>query len=85
MTLSDILAEMKSKVSNKALKVTVDDDLLLIEALAIYKNPGFDASRPLRLYFLISLLLTQEAQDENFLRNYFMKFQLQMGLLFLFY
>lgn len=49
--MSQILAEMKTKVSNRPLKVIVDDDSILLEALSIYKDPTFDASRPLRVVF----------------------------------
>lgn len=50
-TLSSILDGLKCKLSGTPLKLTVQDESFLMEALPIYKSPDFDASRPLRVSF----------------------------------
>ena len=46
-----ILDRMASKLNGAFLRVTIDEDSLLMQALQIYKNPTFDPSRQLNVTF----------------------------------
>ena len=52
LTLEEILKKkIYTKVNGTLLKVRVDADDLLSDALAFYKRSDFDPSRPVRVYF----------------------------------
>lgn len=50
-SLAGVLATMASKLTGPSLKLTLDESKFLMEALPIYKDPSFDASRPIRVVF----------------------------------
>ena len=50
-TLGTTLDRMASKLNGTVLRVTIDEDNLLMQALQIYKNSTFDPSRPLSITF----------------------------------
>ena len=47
----EILDRLASKLSGELLRVKVDEDNLLMQALSIYKDPKFDPTRPLTITF----------------------------------
>ncbi|CAB3997347.1 Hypothetical predicted protein [Paramuricea clavata] len=49
--ISSIIKSLGKKLNGPFLRVTTDDNLMLSDALVIYKDPGFDASRSLRITF----------------------------------
>jgi len=49
--LVEILDRLASKLSGELLRVKVDEDNLLMQALSIYKDPKFDPTRPLTITF----------------------------------
>ena len=47
-----IIKTLGERLTGPTLKVATEDESLISDALAIYKDPKYDATRPLRITFL---------------------------------